>query len=212
MAGGRAMLTRPVPWIAVASVFVGVAGGTHWTVSRHSDLKRTERLHWRNSHAGRANHYEYRKAAPMPPTESAGHRELASAEVWAMDAHRENEKIFLSATGFGYSRAYEALDNSGRFWKSLSIRRAELVSLLQKGPPTAYVLEQMPAAPTSDLALRRPLDAFETEALAALQRGSDAVASTADPVLRGDPRPSGVPRLPPGIQAGRRSGRVHLLP
>jgi hypothetical protein len=67
----------------------------------------------------------------------------------------------------------------------LDVRRLELVSLLKFDEPRVYVLpHSFPRMDCLGDGTTRPLDAFESDALASLQRGEDLVAATAGRQIR----------------------------
>jgi hypothetical protein len=97
-------------------------------------------------------------------------------------AHETNLTAFLNPFDFGYARDREHVVGfrSHRFhrypdapqrWK---VERLELVGLLKYDDPVVYLSEHLPAMDElRDKAATRPLDAFESEALAGLRRGED---------------------------------------
>jgi hypothetical protein len=83
----------------------------------------------------------------------------------------------LRVTGFVEHGFHYSPTNGMDLATPWTIRRLELVSLLKFDTPRVYVLDHLPRMDqlSSDDAPTRPLDAFETEALAKLWRDEDVV-------------------------------------
>jgi hypothetical protein len=131
------------------------------------------------------------RGAPMVPPESAPAKEANDAGVLTapvteqdlQEMHRDDLLSFLKPNLFGLVRDREHVAGfvSHRFWKRTehqpatrwTLDRLELVSLLKFDTPAVYLSETLPRMDELSDARTRPLDAFERQALAALQKGED---------------------------------------
>ena len=96
-------------------------------------------------------------------------------------AHERNFLSFLDPFNFGYVRdrdhvvgfrphQFRKEADAPQRWK---VERLELVGLLKYDDPVVYLSENLPAMDELRDAPTRPLDTFESEALAKLRRGED---------------------------------------
>ncbi|HEX5270271.1 MAG TPA: hypothetical protein VFW33_07290 [Gemmataceae bacterium] len=118
---------------------------------------------------------------PYPPEPEAGPVK-ADAAPELLDPHGQNYVSFLEPSDYGYVRDREHVAGfrphqfllfpvAPRPWR---VGRLELVSLLKFDDPAVYVSDNLPALnELRDAAATRPLDPFESEALAGLRRGED---------------------------------------
>lgn len=149
---------------------------------------------------------------PSPPQSADGSdpRPVAAAEPAAIDArasrpdvillsrmHRDGIVDFVNPEGFGYVKsrkevlgfqshgfreipAIAARAGETSKWQIVSL---ELVSLLKHDPPAAYVSRHLPRMAELIDAPTRPLDPFESTALAKLRAGGELVVdSTAEEI------------------------------
>jgi hypothetical protein len=145
------------------------------------------------------------ESRPGPqPTSQADELRLAASvssdqPLWRM--HQDGLINFVNALGFGYVRDRDhvagfqphGFGHPGRFrdtglpprpperWR---LRRIELVSLLKYDRPAVYLSDNLPRMEDLSDARPRPLDAFETSALPALQGGEDLMATTTGSTMR----------------------------
>jgi hypothetical protein len=108
------------------------------------------------------------------------------------EAHETNVLNFLTPSDFGYARDREHVAgfrphhfrqgaDAPQRWK---VERLELVGLLKYDDPVVYLSENLPAMDELRDAPARPLDAFESEALAGLRRGEDLMVQDRPDRLR----------------------------
>jgi hypothetical protein len=105
---------------------------------------------------------------------------LAEDSLWTM--HREGYLDFLNPKRFGYVKDHRSAAGfqphefsrlpylPEKTWR---IERLELVSLLKHDEPVAYLSQHLPRMQDLQETKIRSLDAFEKEALLALQQGAD---------------------------------------
>ena len=121
--------------------------------------------------------------AALPPKE-----ENPSPETWS-DFNRLQTFAFANEAGWGWIKDEKTKTVAGfqphgfrqiatseasnlAAWK---VDRVELISLLKSETPAAYVSEKLPAMDELKEAPTRPLDAFETDAVAKLRTGDETV-------------------------------------
>jgi hypothetical protein len=130
----------------------------------------------------------------VPRVVNASDNRFASS---VRDFHRESYFNFVNATGFGYvvdrnhvagfqSHQFRQLPSfsppeESRSWK---LEALDLLSLLKHPEPVAYVSDDLPRMEELRHAPVRPLDAFESKALAALRRGEDLEVSSGPERIR----------------------------
>jgi hypothetical protein len=123
-------------------------------------------------------------SGPYPPESEPGPVRVSSAPA-TEESHEKNVVSFLEPSDFGYVRDREHVAGfrphqfllypvAPKGWR---VQRIELVSLLRYDEPAVYLTEDLPSmGELRDNATTRPLDAFESEALAGLRRGEDLMA------------------------------------
>lgn len=97
------------------------------------------------------------------------------SEAW--DVHDLAWKHFANSSGFGAFRMRYSVNERGESKAHAAIDRVELVGLLTSSEPGAYVIDDMATPRIAKVAKRRTLDAFESAALDAIQRGKNLVYS-----------------------------------
>ncbi len=112
--------------------------------------------------------------------------------------HQEGLVEFAYSSGFGYVRDRDHVagfrphqfrsvptawgqDRGKTTWQ---VRKLELVSLLKYDQPAVYVSDRLPSMASVAELKTRPLDEFESSALAALRRGEDLLRSVNGDTLR----------------------------
>jgi hypothetical protein len=129
---------------------------------------------------------------PYPPADLAPAPVRVASEPDLPAAHEDNTIDFLNPARFGFVRDREHVVGfrSHRFreaprdpqrWR---IARLELVSLLKYDEPAVYLSAKFPRMDELSDAPTRPLDAFETAALAKLRGGEDLIVQEAPRQMR----------------------------
>jgi hypothetical protein len=119
---------------------------------------------------------------PFPSSDPAGEiQSSGSLDEKLVLLHRRGVLDFVNPQGFGYVKSksqvsgyrphrFREVPAITRDWSAQSV---ELVGVLVHDEPAVYLSEHLPRMDQLNKARTRPLDAFETEGLAALEKGED---------------------------------------
>lgn len=124
------------------------------------------------------------KVEQMPRTKQPDFRPIPEEDKKWSEArwvHSAAQFFFENASGFGSHRMNYFSDGRGGITAHPAIDRVELVGLLTSSEPNAYVIDTMATPRTAKAAKRRTLDAFESAALGAIQKGENLVYSPVEP-------------------------------
>jgi len=117
---------------------------------------------------------------PSNPSYEPRSLKVQTSNIGGEGLHNDAVLDFIHPQGFGYvkDRQHVAGFQSHRFSKipeskDVEVARLELVSLLMHKDPSVYLSDRLPQMDALKGVPTRPLDAFETEGLAALRKGED---------------------------------------